>query len=181
MRCSSCEPMLDDHLEATLSRRQMREVALHLRSCPACNALFEELRVIDALLTTAQSRGRIGSDFTAAVISAAAAAAPPHPRKRVALWVPLLAYLCVAWALLAFAALDARGVAGLLQRFAAWGERGFAAIEAGLRAVAPETGVAAAAVSGVLLVDLLLLAAIFYGYRRLRLILSVHLARGSRS
>lgn len=180
MRCSSCEPMLDDHLEATLSRRQMREVALHLRSCPACNALFEELRVIDALLTTTQPRARIGSDFTAAVISAAAAA-PPHPRKRVALWVPLLAYLCVAWALLAFAALDARGVAGLFARFAAWGERGLAAIEAGLRAVAPETAVAAAAVSGVLLVDLLLLAAIFYGYRRLRLILSIHLARGSRS
>jgi hypothetical protein len=172
--------MLDDHLEATLSGRQMRDVALHLRSCPACNALFEELRVIDALLTTTQPRGRIGSDFTAAVISAAAAA-PPHPRRRVALWVPLLAYLCVAWALLAFAALNARGVAGLFERFTAAGARGLAAIEAGLRAVAPETAVAAAAVTGILLVDLLLLAAIFYGYRRLRLILSIHLARGSRS
>lgn len=180
MRCSSCEPMLDDHLEATLSRRHMREVALHLRSCPACNALFEELRVIDALLTTTQPRGRIGSDFTAAVVSAAAAA-PPHPRKRVALWIPLLAYLCGAWALLAFAAQDARGVAGLFERLSAWGERGFAAIEAGLRAVAPETAVAAAAVTGVLLVDLLLLVGIFYGYRRLRLVLSVRLARGSRS
>jgi hypothetical protein len=172
--------MLDDHLEATLSRRQMRDVALHLRACPACNALFEELRVIDALLTTTQPRGRIGSDFTAAVISAAVAA-PPHPRKRVALWMPLVAYLCIAWALLAFAALNARGVAGLLERLAAAGERGLAAIEAGLRVVAPETGVAAATVTGILLVDLLLLAGIFYGYRRLRLILSIHLARGSRS
>jgi hypothetical protein len=180
MRCSSCEPMLDGHLEATLSRRQMRDVALHLRSCPACNALFDELRVIDALLTTTLPGGRIGSDFTAAVICAAAAA-PPHPRKRMALWVPLLAYLCVAWTLLAFAALDAHGVAGLFERLAASGERGFAAIEAGLRAVAPETGVAAAAVTGVLLVDLLLLAGILYGYRRLRLVLSIHLARGSRS
>jgi predicted anti-sigma-YlaC factor YlaD len=180
MRCSSCEPMLDDHLEATLSRRQMREVALHLGSCPACRGLFEELRVIDALLTTTQPRARIGSDFTAAGISAAAAA-PPHPRKRVALWVPLLAYLCIAWALVAFAALNARGVAGLLERFAASGERSLAAVEAGLRAVAPETAIAAAAVTGVLLVDLLLLAGIFYGYRRLRLILSIHLARGSRS
>jgi len=81
----------------------------------------------------------------------------------------------------AFAALDAGGVAGLLERFAASGERGLAAIEAGLRAVAPETAIAAAAVTGVLLVDLLLLAGIFYGYRRLRLILSIHLARGSSS
>jgi predicted anti-sigma-YlaC factor YlaD len=171
--------MLDGHLEATLSPRQMRDVALHLRSCPACRALFDELRVIDALLTTTQPRGRIGSDFTAAVICAAAAA-PPHPRTRVALWVPLLAYLCVAWTLLAVAARDGHGVAGLFQRFAASGGRGLAAIDAGLRAVAPETAVAAAAVTGVLLVDLLLLAGIFYGYRRLRPILRIHLARGSR-
>jgi predicted anti-sigma-YlaC factor YlaD len=180
MRCSSCEPMLDDHLEATLSRRQMRDVALHLRSCPACSALFEELRVIDALLTTTQPRGRIGSDFTATVISAAAAA-PPHPRRRTALWVPLLAYLCVAWTLVALAAPDARGVAGLFERLAASGDRGLAAVEAGLRAVAPETAIAAAVVTAVLLVDLLLLAGIFYGYRRLRPILRLHLARGSRS
>jgi predicted anti-sigma-YlaC factor YlaD len=180
MRCSSCEPMLDDHLEATLSRRQMRDVALHLRSCPACSALFEELRVIDALLTTTQPRGRIGSDFTATVISAAAAA-PPHPRRRTALWVPLLAYLCVAWTLVALAAPDARGVAGLFERLAASGDRGLAAVEAGLRAVAPETAIAAAVVTAVLLVDLLLFAGIFYGYRRLRPILRIHLARGSRS
>jgi predicted anti-sigma-YlaC factor YlaD len=180
MRCSSCEPMLDDHLEATLSRRQMRDVALHLRSCPACSALFEELRVIDALLTTTQPRGRIGSDFTAAVISAAAAA-PPHPRRRTALWVPLLAYLCVAWTLVALVAPDARGVAGLFERLAASGDRGLAAVEAGLRAVAPETAIAAAVVTAILLVDLLLLAGIFYGYRRLRPILRLHLARGSRS
>lgn len=180
MRCSSCEPMLDDHLEATLGRRQMRDVALHLRSCPACSALFEELRVIDALLTTAQPRGRIGSDFTAAVVSAAAAA-PPHPRRRVGLWVPLLAYLSIAWTLLAVAALEAHGVAGLFERLAASGDRGLAAVEAGLWAVAPETAVAAAVVTAVLLVDLLLLAGILYGYRRLRPILSIHLARGSRS
>jgi hypothetical protein len=172
--------MLDDHLEATLSRRQMRDVAHHLRSCPACSALFEELRVIDALLTTTQPRGRIGSDFTAAVISAVAAA-PPHRRRRTALWVPLLAYLCVAWTLVAVAALDARGFAGLFERLAASGDRGLAAVEAGLWAVAPGTAVAAAVVTAVLLVDLLLFAGIFYGYRRLRPILRIHLARGSRS
>jgi hypothetical protein len=180
MRCSSCEPLLDDYLEATLSRRQMRDVALHLQSCPACNALLEELRVVDALLATARSPGRVSSDFTAAVVSATAAA-PLRPTRRITLWVPLLAYLLVAWALLALAAFDAHGVAGLFQRLAAWGEGGLAAIAAGLRAVAPETGVAAAAVTGVLLVDLLLLALMLYGYRRLRPILSIYLARGSRS
>jgi len=180
MRCSSCEPLLDDYLEATLSRRQMRDVALHLQSCHACNALLEELRVVDALLTTARSPGRVSSGFTAAVVSATEAA-PLRPSTRITLWVPLLAYLVVAWALLALAAFDAHGVAGLVARLAAWGEGGFAAIAAGLRAVGPETGVAAAAVTGVLLVDLLLLALILYSYRRLRPILSIYLARGSRS
>jgi hypothetical protein len=179
MRCSSCEPLLDDYLEATLSRRQMRDVTLHLQSCPACYALLEELRVVDALLATARSPGPVSSDFTAAVVSATATS-PLHPSRRIALWVPLLAYLGVAWGLLAFAALNGRGVAGLFERFAAWGEGGLAAISAGLRAVAPATGVAAAAVTGVLLVDLLLLAGIFYGYRRLRPILTLYLARGSR-
>jgi hypothetical protein len=97
------------------------------------------------------------------------------------LWAPLLAYLSIAWTLLAVAALEAHGVAGLFERLAASGDRGLAAIEAGLRAVAPETAVAAAIVTAVLLVDLLLLAGILYGYRRLRPILSIHLARGSRS
>ncbi|HLY03747.1 MAG TPA: hypothetical protein VKR56_14780 [Candidatus Cybelea sp.] len=179
MRCCSCEPLLDDYLEATLSRRQMRDVALHLGSCPACSPLLEELRVVDALLATARSPGRVGSGFTAAVVSATAAS-PPHPARRIALWLPLLAYLLAAWALLAFAALDAHGLAGLFEQLAVWGKGGFAAIAAGLRAVAPAAGVAAAAVTGVLLVDLLLLAGTVYGYRRLRPILSVYLARGSR-
>jgi hypothetical protein len=180
MRCSLCEPLLDDYLEASLSRRQMRDVTLHLQSCPACNVLLEELRVVDALLATARSPGRVGSDFTAAVVSATAAA-PLCRSRRTAFWLPLLAYLFVAWALLAFAALEAHGVAGVAQRLAAWGEGGSAAIAAGLRAVAPATGIAAAAVTGVLLADLLLLAVIVYGYRRLRPVLSVYLARGSRS
>ena len=63
----------------------------------------------------------------------------------------------------------------MARRLAAWGEGGLAAVAAGLRAVAPATGVAAAAVTGVLLVDLLLLAGIVYGYRRLRPALSVYL------
>lgn len=181
MRCSWCEPLLDDYLEATLSSRQMRDVALHLRSCRICEALLEELRVVDALLTTARSPGSVGSDFTAAVVSATHRAAPPRPGKRIALWVPLLAYLCVAWALLAAAALGAHNLAGLFERFAGWAAGGSAAIKAGLKAVAPATAVAAAAVTGVLLLDLLLLAGTFYGYRVLRPILVIYLARGSRS
>jgi hypothetical protein len=93
----------------------------------------------------------------------------------------LLAYLTAAWALVAGAALRGHQATALLAGFAAQSRGGFAAIEAALRALAPETGIAAAAVTGVLLVDLFLLAATFYGYRRLRPMLAVYLARGSRS
>ena len=85
MRCSSCEPMLDGYLETALSRRHMRDVALHVNWCRACTALLDELRVVDALLTTVRAPGSVGSDFTAAIVSATSAA-QPHAPRRIGLW-----------------------------------------------------------------------------------------------
>jgi hypothetical protein len=178
MRCSSCEPLLDDYLDATLSRRQMRDVVLHLNWCRLCVALLDELRVVDALLTTARS-ARVGSDFTAAVVSATSAAQPPA-RRGIPLWLPMLAYLVAAWALAAVVGLRGHQLTAVLGAFAAQARGGLAAIEAVSRALAPETAYAAAVVTGVLLLDLCLLVATFYAYRRLRPALAVYLARGPR-
>ncbi len=179
MRCLSCEPLLDAYLEATLGRRQMHDVALHLRRCRTCESLLDELRIIDALLATTRPP-RVGSDFTAAVVSATRA---EHLRsgKRIALWIPLLAYLAAAWALVAAAAFRGPELARTFAGLAAQGRADVTAIEAASRALGPATGVAAATVTGVLLLDLVLLAATFYAYRRLRPMLAVYLARGPRS
>ena len=180
MRCSSFEPLLDAYLEGMLSARRSRAVAHHLRRCTACESLLHELRVVNALLTTASAPGSVGSEFTKAIVSQARQNAP-HAVKRFPLWVPLLGYLAAAWALLGFAASRANEFSGFFKGLAAQSARSLLAVDAALRVISPASSLLAAAVSGVLLLDVVLFCAIFYGYRRLRPVLAVYLARSPRS
>ncbi len=178
MRCSWCEPVLDAYLEATLSPRKMRGVAEHLRGCDSCAALLAELRVVDALLATAQWRAEVPADFTVAVV-AAARMTPQHARPRALPWLPLAIYLVVAWALAAAVQLQGRYANGFFSAFDARARDAAAALGAALHVFAPVTPFAAAAVTAVLAVDLVLLAALIFGYRRVRPLLAFHLARGN--
>lgn len=178
MRCSSCEPLLDAYLDSALRPRQHAEVASHMRTCSSCAALLRELRVIDALLITARP-ARVSSEFTSAVV-AAARKASPHRVRRLPFWIPLIAYLAAAWALLVVAMLRSNSLAAVGATLFASLQRTESAITAAVRALAPATPLAAATVTGVLLLDLLLLVALFYGYRRLRPVIALYLTRGSR-
>jgi Putative zinc-finger len=178
MRCSSCEASLDAYLEATLRPREARAVAAHLRICRSCSALLRELRVVDALLATARSP-KVAANFTAAVVSAMHGTQPPTPRRKPIAFA-LLLYLGVAWAIAALAASRPHDLVRLAGAFVAIAQRDVAAVNAAGRALAPATPVAAAAVTGVLLLDLLLLAAVFYGYRHLSPLIALHLSRGPR-
>jgi len=177
VRCSSCEPLLDAYLEASLSRRQGGAVIEHLQGCGACSALLRELRVIDALLTTARPPG-VASDFTASVVTAARSA-PPHSGRRTPLWIPLLAYLVVAWTLTAVW-LRSNALANVVAYIALSEQRSLAALGAAVRALAPATPLAAAAVTSVLLLDVVLLCGIFYGYRRVHSLVRLYHTRGTR-
>jgi len=178
VRCSSCEPLLDSYLEATLRPAQSRQVAAHLRDCDGCEALLSELRVIDALLHTASPPARFDAGFTAGVLEAAQAAFAPAVRRRNALWPSLLAYLGVAWIVAALVFIRRHDFGLPLTGLWQMQVHGFAAFAAVVRTVAPATPLAAAAVTAVLIVDFLLLCAMFYGYRHLRPRLAVYLARG---
>lgn len=178
MRCSSCEPLLDAYLEATLHPRKARIVATHLRDCYGCAAFLGELRVIDALLTTARSP-KVAADFTASVVCAMTGTAPRTPRRGpVALG--LFLYLGIAWSIVALAASRPHDLARFGGSFVALAQRDLAAIDAAVGALAPAIPVAAAAVTGVLLLDLLLLGILFYGYRRVGPLIAFHLGRGPR-
>lgn len=179
MRCSWCEPLLDDFLEGTLRPREGRGVATHLRGCSECTRLFDELRVVDALLTTARPPG-VAGDITAAVVSATAGAHPHAPRRH-RLGVALLLYLLAAWGLAATALLRLHDLAHFGSASLFFAERDLAALGAATHALAPATPVAAAAVTAVLMIDVLLLAATFYAYRRLAPLLTFYLGRGPRS
>jgi Putative zinc-finger len=181
VRCSSCEPLLDAYLEATLRPAQARQVAVHLSACSGCDGLLRELRVIDALLATASPPARFESDFTAGVLTAARAATPVVARRRMPYGLSLIAYLTVAWIAGLVAAVRWRDVGWPLGDVWQSQLHGFAAFGAVVRAVAPATPLAAAAVTGVLLVDFLLVCAMFYAYRHLRPRLATYLDRGTRS
>lgn len=179
MRCSSCEPLLAGYLERTLRRGQALRVAHHLRGCRACESFLRELRVVDALLTTARPPGSVAPNFTANVLSATHATAARSPR-RIPLLIPLFLYLVAAWALAAFVALRSHQLLAIGGAFIENQQRNAEALGAAIRNLAPATPLAAAAVTVVLLVDILLLAALFYGYRRVRPLLATYLERGPR-
>jgi anti-sigma factor RsiW len=179
MRCSSCEPLLDAYLEASLTRRRGAEVARHLRSCTRCASFLHELRVIDALLETARPPGGVGADFTASVVTAARHTRP-QSRRRIPIGLALLAYLAIAWTLL-FAGLSSHALRGLGAALVRSEQQSAAALGAAIRALAPATPLAAAVMTGVLLIDVLLLCAFAYGYRRVRPLMALYLSRGSRS
>jgi hypothetical protein len=176
VRCSWCEPLLDGYLESTLAPRQRRGVTEHLRRCESCREFLRELRVVDALLATARSRADVGTEFTAAVLSATRRA-PLPARRRIPPWLPLGVYLAAAWALAAFARLEIQRPNGLIAVAGAGVHNAVAALLAGVHALAPLTPMAAALVTIVLAVDLLLLAALAVGYHRVRPLLAFHLAR----
>jgi anti-sigma factor RsiW len=177
MRCSWCEPQLDTYLEGGLSPRAAAGVAAHLRACSDCQALLGELRVIDALLATARTPG-VAANFTASVVSATHATPVRKPR-RLPLGVALLLYVAIAW-MLAAATVRSVRIGSFTGSAAAFARHDLSALGAAMHAVAPATPLVAASVTVVLLVDLLLLSAIFYAHRRMRPLLALYLARGRR-
>jgi anti-sigma factor RsiW len=168
MRCSSCEPLLDQYLERVLSPRAMLRVAKHLHSCKACHALLNELRSVDGLLLGAK-QPELPPNFTFALM-AEVRSQPSTRRRRIPAWAMLAAYLICAWFAAAAAIAIYRGrwpnlATGFasLQNLSAW--RATASV---VHAFAPATPVVAITVAVVLALDVALLVAVFAFYRSVR-------------
>lgn len=95
VRCSSCEPLLDRYVEGTLNRRQMIDVAAHLRDCASCRELLEELRAVDGLLATT-SVEELPENFTFAVMAEVRTQPAPRARQH-PVWSFLILYSAAAW------------------------------------------------------------------------------------
>jgi predicted anti-sigma-YlaC factor YlaD len=95
VRCFSCEPLLERYLEGALTARQTASIGAHLRTCKACAALLEELKVVDGLLINV-TQPPLPENFTFAVL--AHARTMPVPRSRRISAVALLTfYVAAAW------------------------------------------------------------------------------------
>jgi predicted anti-sigma-YlaC factor YlaD len=93
--CNSFEDLLEQYFENTLLPREAAAMKLHLDRCAACAALFEEVRVVDALLLTPH-RDEPAPNFTFAVMAEVRSQRLPVRRKPpIAAFAA--AYLAVSW------------------------------------------------------------------------------------
>jgi anti-sigma factor RsiW len=176
MRCSSCEPLLDQYIERTLAPRVMLRVAKHVHACKACHALLHELRSVDGLLLGAK-QPELPPNFTFAVM-AEVRGMPKTVRRRIPAWAVLCGYLVGAWVgvVAAIAVWGGRwpqiaATFGSLQQFGA-----FRGLANAFHALAPATPIVAAGVASVLTLDAALFIALFVFYRSVRPRLAEHLA-----
>lgn len=174
MRCSWCEAVLDEYVDATLPPRRMLAVARHLQQCPDCEALHRQLRIVDGLLHTRKMLD-VEPDFSKAVMVHIESMPVPHAPRR-AIWIVALFYLICAWTAgitLAFLWPHANIASNALANA---GSSGWQAIAHGVHAMSPVAPIAFSVVAGVLAIDALLLAAIYVFYRTIRPRLNDHLA-----
>jgi anti-sigma factor RsiW len=167
VRCSSCEPLLDRYVEGTLSAREMARVSAHLRSCPHCEALLTELRVVDALLATT-APVELAPNFTFAVM-AEARAHPTRARRPLSLWAVLTFYVVGAWIGLSglYAALGGRVpyLAAAGRAFAHGTTQNLGTLSATARGFGAATPFVLGGAIGILSLDALLLFGALFLYR----------------
>jgi anti-sigma factor RsiW len=174
VHCSSFEPLLDEYLEGTLRPAASLRVAAHLDRCASCGSLFEELRVVDALLITAPQR-EPAPNFTFKLMAELRGMPQPYVRRAPLVGV-VASYLVFAWVLIgaffAFGGVNAK--AALVVIAASLGRYG-EALDGLAGATAHLFGNATfgvtAAMSAILALDLLAvaLALVLHGVRRGRL------------
>jgi anti-sigma factor RsiW len=171
MHCLSFEPLLDRYVDGELSPAQGARVAAHAESCTECAAVLEELRVIDGLLLEPRQL-EPAANFTFKVMAEARAIPAPHPHRYPHLQV-LATYVVFAWVAIAgfliFGGSAARAMVATI---------GVAAAHAGteLTRLSGLTGHifgrqaydVTAAMGGVIALDLMAAAALFFIYTRFR-------------
>ena len=169
MTCSWCEERFERFLDDELVPAERARLLDHVGACAGCAAMFEELRVVDALLAGVHAV-EPGPDFT--VDTMADIRALPAPKAPPAAWPAfLVCYVVAAWALIAAAfVLDARAVRILGAAAIAAGQTVLVAV-GGMLHVATHLGDRGELSSwttvagGIVIVDLALIAAVAFGLR----------------
>jgi anti-sigma factor RsiW len=179
VRCSSCEPLLDRYVEGTLPPRDMARVSAHLRSCPHCESLLTELRVVDALLATT-APVELAPNFTFAVM-AEARSTQIRPHRPLSLWAVLTFYIVGAWIALTalYVVLGGRvpHLATAGQTLAHATAQNLGVFAAAARGLSPASPLILGGAIGILLLDALLLIGALYLYRAARVRLAARAQR----
>lgn len=134
MTCSSSENLFEAYLDDTLLPAQRARLLGHLNGCGRCKGVFDELRVVDALLASPRAV-ELPENFTFAIL-AEVRAIPSPLGARAPVLAYLISYLVAAWLLVgagfllagnmmrAFGEIAIDASAQLLHTFGAVGQAG---------------------------------------------------------
>jgi anti-sigma factor RsiW len=169
VRCSLCEPLLDRYVEGTLTPRDMARVKKHLQSCPHCESLLSELRVVDALLATT-TPAELAPNFTFAVM-ADVRSTPVRAKRSLPVWGVLAFYVVAVWiavsgVYVAFGRVPYLNAAR--HAVASSSAQSIAALSETAHGVGPAAPFVLGGVLVVLLIDALLVAGVIYFYSAAR-------------
>ena len=175
MRCSTSEQLFEGRLDGTLTARQRRDLDVHLDGCANCSAVFEELRVIDALLLTPRQI-EPAPNFTFKTMAEIRTLPPPRVQATWPMWAWFATYLTLSWLAIGvwFAVGRPDGPAALVM--ATTLVQHFAGALQGIGRAIGSTGVAGV-VTLVLVADLVLASAALYAGIVLRPRIAARLAR----
>ncbi len=181
VRCSHCRPLLGAYVDQALSHRARYHLAHHLRGCHECRSWLEEVRAVDGLLETMQPP-EPAINFTHAVMSEVRTMPIPYAH-RPNQWLLLCAYIAIAWIIIgAWLKLSGLSIAAAIAMVGSAAANLSSSLrtlaEAAHHAFGNTTPAVAAALGGVLVLDLLLGAAFVAYYTVLRPRLAAELAYG---
>jgi anti-sigma factor RsiW len=96
--CSSSEDLFEAYLDDTLLPAQRARLLAHLAGCGACKGVLEELRVVDALISSPR-HVELPANFTFATMAEVRSLARPRATSA-PVYAYLVSYLVAAWLLI---------------------------------------------------------------------------------
>lgn len=98
MSCSSSEELFEAYLDGTLLPARRARLLAHLAGCGPCKGVLEELRVVDALISSPR-HVELPANFTFATMAEVRALPRPHATAA-PVYAYLVSYLVAAWLLI---------------------------------------------------------------------------------
>jgi anti-sigma factor RsiW len=97
--CSSSEDLFEAYLDGTLLPAQRARLLSHLARCGACKGVLDELRVVDALISSPR-HVELPANFTFATMAEVRSVPRPQGGTAVPVYAYLVSYLVAAWLLI---------------------------------------------------------------------------------
>jgi anti-sigma factor RsiW len=175
--CSSSEDLFEAYLDGTLLPAQRARLLAHLAGCGPCKGVLQELRVVDALISSPR-HVELPANFTFATM--AEVRSLPRPQGTPApVYAYLVSYLVAAWLLIGagflFAATAMRAMGETALDVSALLARVFGIVgHAGAR-VAGDFGALGTLLGAAIIVDVAVVLALVVGFTVVRPRLAEHL------